>query len=390
MSSRQQGVAAVGQDSEAMRRRNESAVLRTVLAHGAVARAEIARHAGLSAPSVTKVVVRLIEAGALRELAPQASAELGRPRVPLTLEGTAAVALGVHIGLLRTTIGLVGLDGTVRAQVALPHEIQPEPLVAQAADAVDAFLAEHLGDQRLVGTGVSIGGWVDEDAGVVVEHPALGWTDVPLLAMLRDKVPGPIRLGQNTRATAQAEMWFGAGRDVHDLALVFVGNVVGVATVVGGVIQRGPRSAAGSVDHAPVDGGTLQSRASDTAVLAEARAQGLPVADFDAVVDLARAGDATADAILRTRARYVGRAVAMLADLLNPSRIVLAGGVVAIPAHVDEVRAEASARAHRLAADLGDRILPTTFGEGSLVVSSAAALLEDLLADPLAFLEEPR
>jgi predicted NBD/HSP70 family sugar kinase len=406
-----QGLITTGQRAEYMRQGNASAVLRAVLAYGPVSRAEIARHTGLSAPSVTKLTSVLIEAGLLGELAPLEPTQ-GRPRVPLRVDPERTVALGVHIGLLRTTFGLVGLDGRILAERELAHpraaaELTPRRIVAQAAEGVAAFLDERLGGRRLVGTGVSIGGWVDGARGLVVEHGPLGWHDVPLLEELAGRLPGPVVLEQTVRAIARAELWFGVGREVDDFALVFVGNVLGAAIVVDRTVHRGPGAAAGGIEHllatddpsvrCPQCGtGCLSASAGDIALVEDARRAGLlepaaqagagPALDLERLVAAARpagsgSGDEAAQALLRRRARRAGRAIATLVDLLNPSRVVLAGGILVAEEYLDDLRAEVAARSHRGGAVVDD-IVPAHFGARTLVRSSAVPVLERVITEP--------
>ncbi|GAA1182052.1 ROK family transcriptional regulator [Kitasatospora gansuensis] len=405
---RPQGLVTAGQRAQLMRQGNASAVLRAVLAHGPVSRAEIARHTGLSAPSVTKLTASLIEVELLNELAPVEPTQ-GRPRVPLRVDGDRIVALGLHIGLLRTTFGLVGLDGSVIAERELPHhelpDLSPATVTEQAVRGVERFLAEKLADRRLVGTGVSIGGWVDGARGRVVEHGPLGWRDVNLPALLADRLPGPLVLEQTVRAIARAELWFGAGREVDDFVLVMIGNVLGAAIVVDRTVHRGPGAAAGAIEHllaaddpevrCPVCGaGCLNATASDTALVARARELGVIPDDpadgaalaLERLVAAARppgsgTGDEQAQELLRTRARRVGRAVATIVDLINPSRVVLAGGILVADEYLDELRTEVGRRSHRGLA-VADDIVPAVFGARTLVRSSAVPVLERVITEP--------
>ncbi|MFF7631895.1 ROK family protein [Kitasatospora sp. NPDC008050] len=405
-----QGLITPGQRAEYMRQGNASAVLRAVLAYGPVSRAEIARHTGLSAPSVTKLTSTLIEAGLLGELAPVEPTQ-GRPRVPLRVDPERTVALGVHIGLLRTTFGLVGLDGRVLVERELAHAGQGEPtprrIAERAAEGVRAFLDERLDGRRLVGTGVSIGGWVDGARGQVVEHGPLGWREVALLDELTGKLPGPLVLEQTVRAIARAELWFGAGREVDDFALVFIGNVLGAAIVVDRTVHRGPGAAAGGIEHllatdepgvrCPRCGtGCLSAAAGDLTLVAEARSAGLlgPAVhggtggslDLERLVAAARpagsgSGDVRAQELLRRRARRAGRAIATLVDLLNPSRVVLAGGILVAEEYLDDLRAEVAERSHR-GAEVAADIVPAVFGARTLVRSSAVPVLERVITEP--------
>ncbi|KPI15305.1 ROK family protein [Actinobacteria bacterium OK074] len=397
--------------AEGMRRGNASAVLCTVVADGLLSRADIARRTGLSAPSVTKLTAVLVDASLLSEQAPLETAQ-GRPRVPVRVDPRGPAALGIHIGLLRTTLGLVALDGTVLSQRVLDHDgdLDPRRITAQAVTGAHGFLGEQLGERHLLGTGISLGGWVDGDAGTVVEHSALGWADVHLLELLGDRLPGPVVLDQNVRAAARAELWFGAGREVDDFVYVFFGNVLGAAVVVDRSVHRGPGAAAGGIEHLPVSGaegiacaycGTacLSAVASDAVLVEQARAEGVltptdarrPLA-LERLIAVARpagtgSGDARARQLLRTRAEFAGRAVATIADLLNPSRVVLAGGIVAADEYLPDLRAAVTDRVHRgWSAD--ERIVTSTFGSGTLVVASAMPLLESVYLDPLALVED--
>ncbi len=400
------GLVTSGSRAEYMRQGNASAVLRAVLAHGPVSRAEIAQHTGLSAPSVTKLTGSLVSLGLLSELAPLEPTQ-GRPRVPLRVDPDRTVALGLHLGLSGAAFGLVGLDGRVLAEReltfgALAHA-SPRLLVEQTAAGVRAFLDERLAGRRLAGTGISVGGWVDGARGLVVESAPLGWRDVRLLDLLAGLLPGPLVLEQTMRAIARAELWFGAGREVDDFVLVSIGTVLGAAIVVDRTVHRGPGAAAGGIEHllatedpsvrCPSCGtGCLSAAAGDLALVAEARSAGLLAPgpadrlDLERLVAAARpagsgAGDVRAQQLLRRRARRAGRAIGTIVDLLNPSRVVLAGGILVAEEYLDDLRAEVAARSHRGAAVARD-IVPAVFGARTLVRSSAMPVLERVITEP--------
>jgi predicted NBD/HSP70 family sugar kinase len=245
----------------------------------------------------------------------------------------------------------------------------------------------------------------------VVEHGPLGWRGVPLLAEFGDRLPGPVVLEQTVRAIARAELWFGAGREVDDFVLVFLGNVLGAAIVVDRTVHRGPGAAAGGIEHLPATDdpsvrcpkcgtGCLSVAASDIALLAEARAAGLlgPARqpgtggslDLERLVATARpagsgSGDERAQELLRRRARRAGRAIATLVDLVNPSRVVLAGGILVADEYLDDLRAEVAERSHRGAPVAAD-IVPADFGARTLVRSSAVPVLERVITEPFSAL----
>ncbi|MEY9956625.1 ROK family transcriptional regulator [Streptacidiphilus sp. MAP5-52] len=380
-------------------RRNVAAIMRTVLGHGPQPRARIAELTGLSAGTVTRLTARLTSAGLLHELpGVLGPAESGRPRVPLDLSTARSAVVGVHIGLLRTTVGLVDPRGTVLGQAVHPHHsFQPGALVTQAAAAVEQLIGETGAGRRVLGIGVGIGGWVDSDHGTVVEHQPLGWRDVPLRALLSAALDRPLRLEGTVRAMALAESWYGAATRAQSLVELFIGNVVGSALVLDRRIHRGPHSAAGTLTHMPVArargvrcgcgrSDCLQAVATDEAVLALARASGV-ARETDAFEDLVRraqAGDRAAGTLLRRRARHVGRAAALLLDLVNPELMVLAGGPLLTPEYLPDVRREL-ARHSQLGGEAATRLVPSGLGPHALILSSAAPFLDAYFSDPLGF-----
>ena len=380
-------------------RRNVASIMRTVLAHGPQPRARIAELTGLSAGTVTRLTARLTSAGMLDELpGVLGPAESGRPRVPLDLPTARNAVVGVHIGLLRTTVGLVDPRGTVLGQAVHQHRShEPAELAAQAAVGVGQLIGELGAGRRVLGVGVGVGGWVDTDHGTVVEHQALGWRDVPLGALLTAALDLPLRLEGTVRAMALAESWYGAATGVDSAIELFIGNVVGSALVLDRRIHRGPRSAAGALTHFPVPGARgvrcdcgrtdcLQAVATDSAVLALARAAGAATG-AEEIEDLARRageGDRAVATLLRRRARYVGRAAATLLDLVNPELVVLAGGPLLTPDFLPDARRELS-RHSQLGDQAPQRLVPSGLGPHSLVLATAAPFLDAYFSDPLGF-----
>lgn len=383
---------------EHMRRRNVSAVLRALLAQGPIARSEIARLTSLSGGTVTKLVSPLLASGLLREEGTHtAGGQLGRPRVPVDLDAQARAVVGLHIGLLRTTVGLADLRAGVIAERLTPHaSTDPLAVLREAREAVEGLVQEEGAGRTVLGVGASIGGWLEYDTGVVVEHPTLGWREVPAGAALA-ALDLPVRLDSSVRAHALAEMWFGAATGRRSVVHLFVGNIVGAAVVIDRAIHHGPRSAAGHLTHFPIEGvrgpkcicgrsNCLGAVASDVGMLALGREAGT-VAEgetLEGLIDRARAGDDAARQLLRERAQRVGQAVAVILDLINPDLVVLAGGLIAAPEYLPELRAEAARRTH-VVADLDRRVVMTALGEHGLVASSAALVLDAYFDDPLAF-----
>ena len=159
---------------------NAAAVLRAVLLHGPVPRSRLAGLSGLSPATVTRLYPPLAERRLLRELAgPEAGQTLGRPRVPVDLDVSGWVALGVHLGARRSVFGAIDLRGRLLGAGEFEHEDDagPEAVIGHACDRLRALHARVAGRRRVLGLGVITGGRIDAGAGRLVEQPGSGWPE---------------------------------------------------------------------------------------------------------------------------------------------------------------------------------------------------------------------
>jgi predicted NBD/HSP70 family sugar kinase len=398
----------IARTADYRRTSNDGAVLQAVLDYGPVARSTIARLAGLSPAAVTRLAGDLVTAGLLRESAqPAALKGAGRPHVPVDIDVTRWVALGLHIGLNHATLALLDLRGRVLAEELITHPgsgsragsgagagIDPRHVLERIAARVPGFLGAHADGRRPVGLGVATGGWVDRADGVVVEHALLGWQDVPARQLLAEATGLPVRVDNHARALVRAEQLFGDPRTRASVVHLFVGNMVDAAFAAGGQIHHGPQSAAGSVAHLPVDGqeepcacgrrGCLQAVVSSPALARRAVAEGITEeAVFAAVLAAARNGDRRAVALFEERARLLGSAAATLLDVLNPDLLVITEqGTRHVSGCLEILRAEVGERSQR-SAPPGRTVVPASFGSQSLQVAAGTVILGALYADPL-------
>jgi predicted NBD/HSP70 family sugar kinase len=371
-------------------------VLRAVLDHGPVARSSVARAARLSAASVSGVVASLLDLGLVREV-PEAAGPpgIGRPHVPLDIETDDVAVVGAHVAVPCVTVGLLDLRGRVIAERRDPHgRRDPAGVLEALVSGVAAVRREHGGGRRILGLGLATGGWVDAAKGVIVEHVPLGWRDVPVGAVLAEATGLPVGVDSNSRALLKAEQLFGdvARRARASAVHLFVGNVVDVAFAAGGIVHRGPRSAAGAVAHLPIEGcaqvcacgrtGCLQAAVSEQALVRRALAAGLiDRPDFRALLDAALGGRAEAVAMFEERARLVGRAAALLLDLFDPEvLVVVEAGANRLPGCLATLRSEAAARS---SAGAANAIRTTSFPANVLAVAGGAVALDRVYAAPL-------
>lgn len=198
--------------------------------------------------------------------------------------------------------------------------------------------------------GVSCGGPLDSRAGVVQSPPNLpGWDDVPIVNILQDAFGIPAFLQNDANACALVEWRYGAGRGCEDMVFLTMGTGMGAGIIAGGRLLRGACDMAGEVGHLRLEpdgpvgygkAGSFEGFASGggiarlAAMLREAWAgEGRRVAWAEpddllttrALGEYAKAGDPDALRVFALAGEYLGRGIALLADVLNPERIVIGG-----------------------------------------------------------------
>ena len=114
-------IAPLAATPSLLRRLNERSVLDRIRAGAPISRADVAREAGLSKPTVSLALQSLVAAGLVREVG-VASGGPGRSAVLYEPDQGAARALGIEVGADRVRAAVTDLGGgfLARAQAPLP------------------------------------------------------------------------------------------------------------------------------------------------------------------------------------------------------------------------------------------------------------------------------
>jgi N-acetylglucosamine repressor len=325
---------------------NERRVLRVIRDRGSSSRADVVRHSGLSAPTVSKAVASLLKAGFLEELEADPNAPvIGRPAAKLRLATESAQVLGVVIDIGRCWVGATGFDGELRdermyrVETAVTYPDLIESLVKPARE-----LMARPG-VRTFGIGVTVPGLIDHRRGLDIFSPNLHVID--------GQSPGRdlgARLGlecvmvQDQAALCLAERHFGRARGLDDFAILDVSSGVGMGVMSGGRLVRGHSGFAGEIGHMTVspegrpcgcgNRGCLETVASDTALAARVSERlGRPIS-IEEVIRLVRAGDLDLREECRELIRYLAIGLATVINIFNPSRLFIHGQIFDADEHL--------------------------------------------------------
>jgi predicted NBD/HSP70 family sugar kinase len=367
-----------------------TAVLALLARQGQLSRAEVAERLELSPATVTSVIRRLLADGLVTEGGPRAP-QAGRPSIPVALVPHAAHAIGVQVALEHVTVALTRLDATMVH--AVTHRF--DPAVPGALGELVGFVKAEAGyaaerELPLLGVGVAVPGVVDPETGTLRMSVRLGWTGMPLAALLREVLGLPVFVDNDISAVTAAERLYGPGADWPDFLLLAIGQGIGLGMVLDGAPYRGAAGAAGELGHMPIlaDGpvcscgnrGCLETQASTDALLRRARELGAaPDGTLAGLRAAADRGDGAALALLGQAGQLLGRVLAGAVNLLGPRSLVVIGEITVLWPHL-AAEFHRSLNAHLIPGARDLRVDVRAWDE-RLIARGAAGLV---LAAPLA------
>ena len=332
-----------------------------IRANGPVSRADLARTTGLSKPTVNGAVELLLTQGYLTEAPAEADHHPRRPgrrgRL-LRFNSWIGHVLGIDIGANKVLAFVADLAGDVvaveRRRTGAAERRDADALLALVEAAVARALeASKVVRADLTAVGVGTPGVVDPVSGRVTLAPQLGgWEGIRLAERLEPSFPCPVLVDNEVRLALLAEQWRGAAQGIDDAFLVQIGVGIGGGVLLDGEVYRGASGAAGEIGYLPLpdgdepsDGlGPFEHAAGATAFarVARRRAAAVPTAtsallelaggdpeaiDAETVFAAAAQGDPPATEVLEEMLDRLARGIASAIVVLNPSTVILGGGV---------------------------------------------------------------
>jgi glucokinase len=261
--------------------------------------------------------------------------------------------IGIDVGGTKVLGGVVSETGEIltTARRDTPRE-GGRALTQAIADVANELAHEFPVDS----IGVSAAGFISSDRKTILATPNIaGWNGVNLDRELNEILGKTIVLENDANAAAWGEFKFGAGRGRNDLMLLTLGTGVGGGLILDGALFRGAFGIGAELGHIRIvpEGhlcgcgirGCLEQYSSGSALLRHAReaisaspdiarnllARGdgtLEGLKGEHITAAAREGDPVAMAAFNTMASYLGAGIASLCAVIDPSCIVIGGGVI--------------------------------------------------------------
>jgi predicted NBD/HSP70 family sugar kinase len=382
-----------GNNLDTVRQHNLSMVLGIVHRIGSVSRSELTRRTGLNRSTIAALVGELVELELVTEHEPDANNRVGRPS-PIVTANPGVVVLAINPEIDAVTVGVVGLDGSVRHRVRHPTESAPTvaEAVAIGRSLVDRLRPEPAAGSRILGIGAAIPGLVRVSDGAVRLAPHLDWHDEPFSELLARATGLPVAAGNDANLGANAERIFGAGRGHLDLVYLNGGaSGIGAGVIVDGKPLTGSSGYAGELGHTLVNSagirchcgaiGCLETEVSQSALLRVLELHGADPDQLDRAL-VAASGNERVAAEVERQLGYLAVAVRNAVNVFNPQLIVL-GGFLGSLITVAPGRLEELVTGQALGASAESLVIARAeLGSSLLMIGAAELAFAGLLAHP--------
>lgn len=388
--------------------RELAVVLDLLRRRGASTRPVIARETGLSRAVVAQRLADLQVTSLVVESGSEASSG-GRPPRQIQFNARLGHVLVADLGATSIDVAVADLSGAILDHRAEDAEIGagPEIILGRVEELFDEVCAGNaVLPGRLWGIGIGVPGPVEFSTARPVAPPIMpGWDGYPVRDRLSDRYGAPVWVDNDVNVMALGERAEGIAQGTDDLLFIKVGTGIGAGIISHGELQRGAQGSAGDVGHIQVvadpaivcrcskigcleavAGGAALARAADRAadngespLLADLLARRGSLSARD-IIEASRFGDRASLQLLRQAGLHIGQMLAIAVNLLNPSLIVIGGGLAnagdVLMASIREVvygRSLPLATRHL-------RIQQSTLGERAGVVGLADMVLGQLFA----------
>ncbi|MEU6993492.1 ROK family transcriptional regulator [Streptomyces sp. NPDC046465] len=370
---------------------NDRLALGLLQSEGPLTANQLKQLTGLSRPSVADLVERLQGSGFITVVG-EAGAQRRGPNARLY----GIVADRAHLAALdvRTdgvSVVVTDLLGAVLAEASAPigGDTGTGPAVERAVALVER-VARDGGVQRLHTVGIGAPGLIDPATGDLHDTSSLPAWHRRLAGALKERLGVRVLVENETNLAAHAERRDGAAHDRDTFVLLWLGDGVGAAVVLDGVLRRGSSGGAGEIGFLPVPGtgslpsatgceGGFHSLACAAALCELGAAHGLATPDGSAADLLRHAVETGESAFLDAAADRIAVGAAAVASILDPGCVVLggevgrAGGTALADRVMDRVAAMSPLRTEVRASTLG----------GAAVLRGALLAARDAAQDDL-------
>lgn len=236
---------------------NVRIVVETIRLFGPISRKQIIDRTTLAPQTVSNITRELLDGQLILEV-DRLQEGRGAPTALFQLNPDGGYSIGLDLDREHFTAVLVDFLGNVRNRLSVAVRFpKPDEAIELMVEATKKLIAQHDND-KIWGVGVGLPGPLqisDNSAVSNVVNPAAfpGWTNVPVVDLLSDRLNLPVYIENNATSAAVGERWYGKGRHIKDFFYLFFGVGLGGGLLIDGRPYEGHNGNAGEIGAIPTE-----------------------------------------------------------------------------------------------------------------------------------------
>ncbi len=352
-----------------VKKQNETLIKEIIYKYGPISRSQIAQMLSLTPPTITTNVNGMIRQGFVREmdqednpgeLIPSESGDgrrpLGRRPVQIDFVPEACYVVGAEINKYEIAVCMLDLRGKIITSSRRTLENDDYDRIIQALlEQINKVIANSgISQEKILGAGVGITGFVDPKTGVLKRSAYQNWENNRKVAEdIRQGLNMPVIIENNARMRAIGEDMFENQLHTDTFAYYLISYGIACPMFIKNSILTGGASGAGEIGHVVVDihgpkcqvcgdYGCLEEMASERAIVKQIKAeikQGTPTVLREAkrdpeqlvMKDILAAesqGDELACRVVEKAIVYLGIELANIINFISPPLVIIDGYIM--------------------------------------------------------------
>lgn len=262
--------------------------------------------------------------------------------------------IGIDLGGTNIAGGLVDHMGNILEKLSIPtgRERGSNAIIEDIYTVIDTLMKSAIVTEPVLGVGIGIPGIADPHTGDVIACVNLNWYNVPLKAMLSEKLDVPIFIDNDATVAGVAEFQVAQEGRYKDAVMLTLGTGVGGGILLDGKVVAGFHGIGSELGHMIVGEGfyqcgcgrhgCLETFASSTAIIHYAKylihsgksseivemvAGDLDRISGEVIFEAAKKGDAVANEVVTRLVKYLSIGIMNIVCTIDPEVIFLGGGI---------------------------------------------------------------
>ncbi len=310
--------------------------------------ADLGKEMNLSIPTITKLVMELMEDGYVVDFGKQETSGGRRPNI-YGLNHNSGYFVGVDIDHSSINIGMINFNGSlIDIKSDIPYKIgETTESIYALCNIINKYLDESdIPRNKILNVGVNISGRVNPRTG---HSHSFFLSERPLTEIFTEKLGIPTTIDNDTRALAYGEFLGGCVNEERNIIYINVGWGLGNALIINGELYYGKSGFSGEFGHNPTfenevlchcgKKGCLETEASgsyihrtfieklnngEISVLSKKYDAGEKITITD-IIEAALNDDTMAIELIEKVGTTLGKATAGLINIFNPELVVIGG-----------------------------------------------------------------